>query len=442
MGQPTSSLLGKFAVLVVVFVVAAAPVYTIGAGAAPGVQNPTDLPDEQLFEGSDDGQIEVWERAAYPLRTNDTGAATQVEQPGTFQGQTLGSGESFSSGDDGSDSRDLVATFGTERNPTGVHDSGTIDISFENSRAAESSDLVGQENVSFIAANISSRGDGFLDDYSEAVTLFSDVNNANENASFRTLAENKTLTDGDYDLASDFGPGYHIVYATVRQDDRAGFQVDSDGNVSVDGDVAIVGVETVSVHRNETRVFVSEKHDPGASIDFTLDTKGAFSIDDDGSVTHTIAVYDKSTFEDSRVDLVIDEGELGPDFSLTDDSQLEHSIEGVSGVADIEDGIEINGEDLSDGRVARTVGLGAIIDRFAEDLGADAPVTESILGGGASNSETEDINASVTAVSGRERITTISVETDSNFSTGRYQYVVYSQLDSDETVFGTGAGTI
>ena len=209
MGQPTSSLLGKFAVLVVVFVVAAAPVYTIGAGAAPGVQNPTDLPDEQLFEGSDDGQIEVWERAAYPLRTNDTGAATQVEQPGTFQGQTLGSGESFSSGDDGSDSRDLVATFGTERNPTGVHDSGTIDISFENSRAAESSDLVGQENVSFIAANISSRGDGFPDDYSEAVTLFSDVDNANENASFRTLAENKTLTGGTYDLASDFGPGYH-----------------------------------------------------------------------------------------------------------------------------------------------------------------------------------------------------------------------------------------
>jgi len=179
---------------------------------------------------------------------------------------------------------------------------------------------------------------------------------------------------------------------------------------------------------------------PGNTLDFTLDTLDVDS--GGGSVTYTVALYNKSTFDNSRIDMVVNESGFGPQFSFTQDSQLEHSIENVSGVADVEDGIEINGEDLSNGRVTRTVGLGAIIDRFAEDLGTDTPGTDPIVGGGASNSETENINASVTAISGQGRQAQVSVETNDTFPTGTYQYVVYSQLDTDETVFSTASGTI
>ena len=75
---------------------------------------------------------------------------------------------------------------------------------------------------------------------------------------------------------------------------------------------------------------------PGNTLDFTLDT---LDVDNGGgSVTYTVALYNKSTFDNSRIDMVVNESGFGPQFSFTQDSQLEHSIENVSGVADVEIG--------------------------------------------------------------------------------------------------------
>lgn len=430
--------------VVVAVVVGSAPVVITGADAAPGVQNPTDIPDEQLFEGSDDGQIEVWNRAAYPIRSNDTAAQTQVDFPVTLNGQRLADGEDFSSDNDGTDTKDLnPASFDGERNPAGVHNPGEVFISFDGNRAGSSA-LDNQGNISFLAANVT--GEGGQDvpaDYSSAVDLLSDIDNANENATFRMLEANTTLnSDSETTLSPDFDPGYHIIYASVRQDGSAGFQVDSEGNVSVDGDVAIVAVERVAVQEESATVTEPSDPSPGDTLDFDINVSSPFAPDKDGQVTHTVALYNKSTFEDSRKDIVTNDSKFGPNFNISNGSQVEHSIENTTGVADVDDGIEISGVNLSDGRVARTVGMGAIVDRFAEDLSTSDPIIDPIVEGGSSSSETEDIFASVNATSGLDRDTTVSVDTYSTFSEGEYQYIVYSQLDNDATRFSTASGTL
>jgi len=431
----------------VVIIVVALVVWTTPALVLPvsaDIANPTDnIPEGQLFNGTEDGQVVVWERAAYPVRSDDTDAATTVTRPGTLQGQTLGGG-SFTSGNDGTDSKNLVATFGAEKNPAGVHDSGSITISVNDGRA-NSEALGNQDRLDLIAARATGEGgQGVPDDYSDVVTIFGDVDNANANFSFASINEDVTLDGtGQAEESYEFGPGHWVVYATVHESGRNGFEVDgSTNNITVDGDVAIVGVDMVTVQQGQTGVTPPDTANPGDTLDFGLDTTNAFSTDKDGQVTHTVAVYEKGTFDESRIDIVVDQSQFGPDFTLSEDSQVEHSIENVTGVADVEDGIEINGQDLSDGRVARTVGLGAIVDRIADDLGTEDPLTDPLPQGGSSNSETENIDASVTAVSGESRTETISVETFGNFSTGTYQYVAVSQLDTNASAMSTAAGTV
>jgi len=431
-------------VVVVAVIFGSTPVLTVGVSADSGIQNPSQVPDNQVFEGSDDGQIEVWNRAAYPIRANDTDTPTQVSFPDTFNGQRLADGGDFTDGNDGTDTKDLnPASFDGERNPAGIHDTGDIFISFNGDRSG-SNDLDNEDNVTFLAANITGEGgEGVPADYSTAVDLISDVDKANANASFRVLEDNASLdSNGEVDLTKSFDHGYHVIYASVREDESAGFQVDSENNISVDGDVTIVGVEGVAVQQAAASVTEPSRPNPGDTLDFDVDTTGAFASSADGAVTHTVALYEQDVFENSRVDIVTNESKFGPNFNLSNGSQVEHSIENTTGVADIEDGIEINGVDLSDGRVARFVGMGALIDQFAADLTTNDPSTDPIDQGGSSNSETEDIFASVNATSGQDRDTTVSVETFGNFSTGDYQYIVYSQLDDDATKFSTTSGTI
>ena len=439
------SLTKRTGVLLVVFavIVGSVPVLTLEVDAT-SIQNPTDnISDDQIFEGSDDGQVEVWNRAAYPIRTNDSGAPTQVNYPVILQGQRLDDNGQFDSTNNGGKSKDLnPASFNGQRNPAGVHNPGNISISFNGNRGG-TNDLANQENVTFLAANVTGEGgDGVPADYSSAVDILSDVDNANANATFQKKPNASLDSNGETSFTADFGEGYHIIFASVRQDANAGYQVDSERNISIDGDVVIVGVEGVAVQKDKASVdnISPGNPNPGDTIDFDIDTSSAF--DSNADVTHTVALYEKGTFEDSRVDIVTNESKFGPNFNLSNGSQVEHSIESATGVADVEDGIEINGVDLSDGRVARSVGMGAIIDQIAEDFTTNDPQTDPIVQGGSSSSKTEEIFASVRAVSGKNPDTTVSVETFENFSTVEYQYIVYSQLDNDATKFSTASGTV
>jgi PGF-pre-PGF domain-containing protein/PGF-CTERM protein len=419
----------------------------LGAGVAfaeTGVQNPTsNVPDSQVFTVSNDGQIEGWERAAYTLRTDDTTAATQVTPPSIVQGERLGDGNSFTSNNDGQDSHGLVREFSNQRNPIGVHNQNqNVNIEFDANLATSGTydQLNDEDNVQLVAARLTPQdGKGVPDTTEQALDLFSSVDNANANATFQMVETNTQLSgSGTLSTTQQFSPGNYIIFAAVREDSANGFEVSS-GDISVAGDVVLIGMDQLAVQEEEASVTPPSNPNPGDSLTFDIDTTNAFGSSD---VTHAVAVYDASTFEGARFDVVVDESALGNDFSGSDDIQLEHSIEGTNGVADVEDGTTVNGQQLSDGRINRPVSVTSIIDFLAEEAGTEDPSTHPITNGGASNSETETIDASVTVVNGENADTTVTVDTFDNFSTGDYRYVVLSTLDTDEQDMSTNTGTI
>jgi PAS domain S-box-containing protein/PGF-pre-PGF domain-containing protein len=276
----------------------------------------------------------------------------------------------------------------------------------------------------------------------EAVDLLSYVDHANENASFLIL-EGDTSLDGSGELSDsyNFQSGQWVIFAAVKEDGANGFTT-TNSDISVDGDVTIIGTDMLAVQDGSTTVTDEpETADPGETLNFDIDASDAFDSGD--SVTHAVVVYRASTMRQARFDAVVDSSEFGNDFDASEDAQLEHSIDEVNGVADVEDGTTINGNDLSDGTVQRPVSLGAIVDFIAEDAGGADPNTHPITNGGASNSEFESIDASVTAVNGESPTTTVAVDTFSNYSnSATYRYVVVSTLDDDETQLSTATGTL
>jgi PGF-CTERM protein/PGF-pre-PGF domain-containing protein len=422
---------------------------------ASGVDNPSGIPDGQVFELSDDGQIEGWERAGFTLRTDDTDAETSVTQPATVLGERLGSGNAFTSGNDGVDSLSLVRTFEGERNPMGAHERGedvTIALDADLAAGGGFDDLDGQDRVELVAARLRPESeDGVPTTSMGALELFSNVDAANRNASFRLLDNDASIDDsGRLSRTASFGPGHYVVFAAVHQPGRDGIETGAtsgapgldDGNISVDGDVVLVGADTLSVQEDVADVETPDDAEPGDDLSFEIDTEDAFEASADGQVTHAVAIYQASTFEDSRFDHVVNESALGPDFSVGSDTQLEHSIDEFNGVARVEAGTTLNGNDLTDGEVRRPVSAGSAIEFFAEELDADQPNTDPITVGGESNSEYERINASVTVVNGQDREASVTVDTFGNFSETDYRYVVVSTLDDNESRTSTATGTI
>ena len=412
---------------------------------------PSNIPDAQVFEVSEDGQINAWERAAYPLRTDDTDAATQIPQPATVQGERLGEG-SFTDENDGVDSKSLVTEFGNERNPMGVHDTGDVTISFDADRATAGTydQLNGQDNVEVVAARLTPvDGREVPMSSADAFELFSDIDNANRNASFEILNDDTAIDSaGSLTETASFSPGHYVVFAAVHEDGREGMQTVEtgaaveDGNISIDGDVTIIGMDQLSVQEGAAEIDSPDDPEPGDNLTFEVDTTDAFDESEDGSVTHAVAVYNRTTFEDARFDLVVDESELGNDFELSESAQLEHSISETNGIARVEPGTTINGNDLTDGRVSRPVGASSVLDFIADEAGTNDPNTHPITAGGASYTETETLNASMTAINGADRETEISVDTFGNFSEGEYRYVVVSTLDDNESQVSTTTGTL
>ncbi|WP_435186440.1 choice-of-anchor D domain-containing protein [Halobellus sp. EA9] len=419
---------------------AAAQETTTSGGDSAPLENPTQtLSDDSLFKGTEDGQVVVWKRAFLPLRSNDTDAATKVPLPNILELQTLGEGKQFSDKDDGVGGAPLVTTFDSERNPAGVHNTGNIRISYDAARSGVSDTIAGEDNVDFIAARLTGSGNGFPEDYGDAVTLFGSIDAANENATFEVIANNVSLDGGTFNQSYNFDePGQYVVYAVANNGTQDGFQIGGDGNItSVDGTVALVGADMVSVQQGPATVTPPSTPTAGENLTFQIDTSGSYDASQDGQMTHVVAVYKKDTFENSRFYLVVNESELGPQFDLNEDSQIEHTIVNAAGVADVEDGITINGVELSNGRVTRSVGLPAIIDRLAEDLETTSPATDPL---NASDSTT--INASVTGVTNEDRSATVTVETQSGFENGTYQYIVLSKPANNASSISTNTGTI
>jgi len=423
-----------------------------GALAVQQSEPPSDLPDSQVFQVNSGGQIHAWERAAYTLRTDDTDAATRIGQPATVQGERLGAGASFTDENDGVDSKSLIREFGNERNPMSVHDSDTqVTIAFDANRASGGSvsQLNGQGSVEIVAARLTPvEGRDLPASTGGAFDLLSDIDAANRNASFEVLDNDAQLSaTGQLTTTASFAPGQYVVFAAVHESNSAGIETSATGanvgagNISVEGAITVIGMDQLAVQETAPSVTPPSEPTVGESLTFDVDATSAFDATEDGRVTHAVAVYHESTFEDARFDLVVDQSAFGPGLSLANDAQLEHSISRTNGVASVEPGVTINGNNLGDGQIARPAGIASVLDFVADEAGANDPSTHPISVGGANNTETETLDASVTSASGEDRATSVPVDTFENFSTGSYRYLVVSTLD-DESRISTATGTL
>jgi PGF-pre-PGF domain-containing protein len=416
--------------IVLLSTVAFVPVATADA------TSPSALPEDQLFEATE--SVAVWERAPFPLRSDNTRAEVQVTPP-EVTASVEGLGE-----------RSLVfGRPGAPKNPVGSFGpSQTVSFDFDDDRALAPSSLDGQDNVQVVAARLEGTGGGVPNTFGEAAALLSE-RNANANASFYDDAPvlsnygngdgtgaSATQLDSDGDLTFDFHPpkeGQYVVFVVVNESATKGIYADADHDIRGTGNVTVLGVYGASVHRATSEVSTPVTVARGDSIDVTADASAAFS-GKSGQVTHVVAVYDRNTFRKSRHRISVDRSALGPDFDLNRDSTLETSISEVVGVANVEDGVTINGEELSNGRVARGVGIPEMVDFIAEDVGTDAPKTTAI--------GDEKLYASVTAVTGEDPRTTVPVETVEDWRPGVYKVVHVAKLDGNAKAVSVNVKTV
>lgn len=373
----------------------------------------------------------------------------QVPPPKTIDGEE---NKSLIDGkDDGKNTKSLIANFDTSdlpgnKNPLGVYDAGdSVTVSFDDDRA--NVDISGEDNIELVAARYTPEdGEGIPESTGDALDLLSDIDKANANASFEILNNDITYSGGEYTDSFTFDTeGQYVLFAAVTEDSNNGFETTNsnpgdssldEGNVSVDGDVAIIGMDQLSVQQKGTyNVGATSDVAPGNNITLSIDA-GDLSTQPD--VTHAVAVYDKSKFEEeAEFDLVANSSAFGKDFSFADDSQLEHNINEVNGIARIENGTTINGDNLSDGKITAPRTPTDIVDFLTDEAGTnDQNVDDS------KSPSISQMDASTTVVNGESPKADINVETFSNFSEGTYRYVAVSALDDAETQARSTTGTL
>ncbi|WP_159436308.1 PGF-pre-PGF domain-containing protein [Halosegnis longus] len=218
------------------------------------------------------------------------------------------------------------------------------------------------------------------------------------------------------------------AYVLVRTTSGDGAEVNADGDLTLSGDVDLIGVEVVTVQ--ETASTADPQSDtvaPGDDVTFDVNTN--LGTDTTAEAAHSIVLYREGEIENRQVRFRTDaEIDDVADFSLSDeDFTVETDIEGANGVLEIVGEATIFGFDISDRRSEGLVTVRGTADDFAPDatvtLDSDAaPVdisTKSILTGTAEDE--------------------IVVETLADFEEGDYKFVHVAQQDGD---ISTTSGTI
>ena len=367
------------------------------------------LPADQVFEATD--AVDVWERSMLPLRADMSSARWTV--PNAL----------WTLEDEDGNTKDL------NKDPVGVFTVGTtITLTFDQGRAQTSN--LANDDVTVVAARLEESGDLETDDattVSEALDLLT-ADNVNANASFELVA--RTALDGDGEATVQHtvsAPGQYVYLAATNESGRQGLVVDAQGNLSIDGNVTVVGVEQVAVERAQAHVPVQTSVVRGRNITFAAHSRLAGP-----NVSHAVVVYDEQTFINQQFTLSID-APPSRDFDVANNSTIEHSLAAVNGIARLEGGFSALGVDLDDGRVARQVTVGTILDFIANETGQPRP--QNVPTGAAV------LHASVTAVNGTPN-ETIKVGTFANWTAGRNYQWIYVAVGDNSSDVSTAEGEI
>lgn len=396
---------------------------TNGGSGGPG---PSEI---KTFDPSTETDtVHVWKRAAYPLRSDNTDAATQIEPPSVSGKVSFGE-------------KPLTYTRGSQRNPVGIFDTGTkIEFDFDAGRANQQDPLDGYQNIQVVRAQIKGSGDstGLPGSFTEAANLLTE---SNDNADFKIIENapsslQETDNDGDaseLDFSDTPSEAGHYAYFVVIND-GTDVTVDGNNNLQTNGEITVLGVSGLSVQAGSPSMSPPSSVNKGSDASFTVDSTSLESETDD--ITHVVALYDQETFTSNSQTIEVNENKLGTGFNLEDHATLEHQFSEIRGSANIPSGISIAGVELSEKSVDKGVSPASMIDFLATDLSSTGP---SVVSDG-----DETLYASVEATT-QDDPGTINVPTSGDFGefpTGTYKYVYIAKDETDDTRMATKAGTI
>ncbi len=353
--------------------------------------------------------VDVWERSPLTLRTTSEGPTTIVA-PRTFINV-----ESAATGNLPLNKRTVTIH---ERNES-------INMSFEPRIGAGTRTLAGDEaqllavkldrvptTAGVDASNISAAALGDVFENNSDTTSSELLDDAE---GVGTIDENGEL-NASYTPES--GGAYGFVLVTVNEGDD-GLSV-SDGNVSVNGNVTVVGVEQAIVQDNASTVEPAQNPvNPGDNVTLDVDTEM-----EDENATHAVMLVRRGELQRQSSTVTVS-GELNESFSQ-DQITVENSFDNVSGVATVGDNTSIAGLNLSGTQSIPAIGLqgifGVVVSEAESDAGGDV------------------IHASVTVVSA-DSDANVTVQTLDSWPNGAYQYV-HVAVGNETGTINSDTGTV
>lgn len=362
--------------------------------------------DEYEYEVTED--VSVWEGSPVSLRADLEEAPTTV-QLHTVQFQTP----------DG-------ITGDANLKDAGVFDTGEIPLDLEDSTGPPISDYA-NEDVKLIVGKLDS--EATIEDQ-EMFTSFDSqgMDELNDNVDFEVIESTDLDEDGELSEIYDAGDsGQYISLVATTDEEGNGMDV-TEQNLEVTGETTILGVGGFLVQDESSDVDSPSSVEPGDSIEFEAD-----NIDTDASgVEHGVALYHEDTFMDQVTTIEVAEEPDSDDFS-EEDIQIKSSLEGVDGVATIDEDSNLMGftQDLDNktGQVDFESVLGLSSDQV--DFDGDHEDADAIL----------DASATVQQEDPSDKSVEINVETLEDWEEGDYQWI-HVAADTDEEILKTDEGTV
>jgi len=366
----------------------------------------TPVAESQSFSVTEN--VDVWERSPLTLRTTSEGPTT-ITAPRTFINV-----ESAATGDLPLNKRTVTIH---ERNES-------INMSFEPRIGAGTRTLAGDE-AQLLAVKLdqapTTEGANTSDVSGSLEDIF--VNNSNITSSellddsegVGAISEEGELTAS---YTPESGGTYAFVLLTVDDGDE-GLSV-SDGNVSVNGDVTVVGVEQAIVQDNASAVEPTQNPaNPGDNVTLDVDTE----IEDENA-THAVLLVRQGELQRQSSTVTVS-GELNESFSQ-DQISAENSFDDVSGVATVGDNTRIANLALSANQSIPAIGLQGLFGMVVSEAEA--------------NADGDVIHASVTVVSD-DSDANVTVQTLDSWPNGAYQYV-HVAVGNESGTINSDTGTV
>lgn len=394
-------------------VVLAAAATAVSAHDTDDDQIDIDDSDDELIEL--DESVSVWTEATYALslkHPNETDAMTSPLLAGT-PSRTVAGSTARGTAIDGTTSQPAASALDGD---------SLLQFRFWADRGADTTQFAGT-NTSMVIAKLDSPADPAVDGTAElsaaraAELLVAD--DRDDRASFDT----QFTDDGSRDMRVIDDDGFFATYYGLDEAVDGGIYafyvvetVDGpeptaeDGELSVDGELRVLGIETVAVHDGQSTVAVDAEHELGDTVEFAVEADGE-------TVDHTVAVFDESALAGERIDQATVEPVGG---TLTaSDITVSHSA-AINGVADTES-VSVFGVSPDETVAHQTSELGVLTSYLAN---AD-PDTEGPAG-------------SITARAGGDSSEQLTVESLDSWERGSYTYVHIATAEDGTTMSTSG----